>query len=155
MAHKATVKLNERQLELTPARQRELEHVSAEVRREDLHDAQVHVQRLQPRPGEGGQQEVVQEDGGADAQRRERVARQPAVQQEDQVEEEEGGAQLDEDLGRDVPQELPAPSGMVVRWVVAVLRPQALHEEVRLTHSKERYVSSVTERNIAEIPQPM
>lgn len=98
------------QLELTPTRQGELEHVSAEVGCEDLHDAQVHVQRLQARPGEGGQQEVVEEGSCADAQRREREARQPAVQQEDQVEEEEGGAQLDQDLGRDVPQELPAAS---------------------------------------------
>lgn len=68
------------QLELTPPRQGELEHVSAEVRREDLHNAQVHVQRLQARPGEGGQQEVVQEGSCAYAQRRDRVARQPRVQ---------------------------------------------------------------------------
>lgn len=105
------------QLELTPTRQGELQHVSAEVRREDLHNAQVHVHCLQARPGEGGQQEVVQGGGGADAQRLERVARQPAVQQEDQVEEQEGGAQLDQDPGRDVPQELPASLETVISHV--------------------------------------
>lgn len=93
---------------LTPTRQRELQHVSAEVRREHLHDAQVHVQRLEPRPGEGRQQEVVQEEGGADAQPGDRLERQPAVQQEDQVEEEERRAELDQDLGGNVPQKLSA-----------------------------------------------
>jgi len=65
---------------LTPAQQGEPEHVSAEVRREHAHDAQVHVQRLEPRPREGRQQEVVQEEGGADAQPGGGVERQPAVQ---------------------------------------------------------------------------
>ena len=92
----------------TPAYQWELEHVSAEVRREHLHDAQVHVQGLEPRPRERRQQEVVQEEGGADAQPDRRVERQPAVQQEDQVQEQEGQAELDQDLGRNVPQQFPA-----------------------------------------------
>ena len=52
----------------TPAHEGEPEHVSAEVRIEHPHDAQVHVQGLKPRPREGRQQEVVQEEGGAYAQ---------------------------------------------------------------------------------------
>lgn len=89
----------------TPANQGELEHVSAEVRVEHPHDGQVHVQRLEPRPGERRQQEVVQEEGGANAEPLRRVERQPAVQEEDQVEEEEGHAELDQDLGGNVPQQ--------------------------------------------------
>ena len=50
---------------LTPAHEGEPEHVSTEVRGEHPHDAQVHVQGLKPRPSEGRQQEVVQEEGGA------------------------------------------------------------------------------------------
>ena len=53
---------------LTPAHEGEPEHVSAKVRGEHPHDAQVHVQGLKPRPREGRQQEVVQEEGGAYAQ---------------------------------------------------------------------------------------
>lgn len=67
------------------------------------------MQGLQPRPGEGGQQEVVQEEGGADAERGGRMLRQPAVQEEEQVEEEERDAELDQDLGWDVLQKLPEP----------------------------------------------
>lgn len=65
------------------------------------------MQGLKPRPGERGQQEVVQEEGGADAQPAGRVLHQPAVQQEEQVEEEERHAELDQDLSRDVPQKFP------------------------------------------------
>lgn len=64
----------------TPARQYELEHVSAQVRSEHLNDAEVHVQGLQPGPGERRQHEVVQEEGGASAQADGRVECQPAVQ---------------------------------------------------------------------------
>lgn len=92
---------------LTPTSEGDLQHVSAEVGQEHLHHAQVHVQRLKPRPREGRQQEVVQEEGGADAEPPGRILRQPAVQQEDQVEEEEGHAELDQDLRRDVPEKLP------------------------------------------------
>lgn len=92
---------------LTPTGEGDLQHVSAEVGQEDLHHAQVHVQRLKPRPREGRQQEVVQEEGGADAEPPGRIPGQPAIQQEDQVEEEEGHAELDQDLRRDVPQKLP------------------------------------------------
>lgn len=95
-------------VELTPAHQRELQHVSAEVRREHLDDAQVHVQGLESRPGERRQQEVVQEEGGANTQPSDWVERQPAVQQEDQVEEEEGDAELNQDLGRNIPQQFSA-----------------------------------------------
>lgn len=65
------------------------------------------MQGLKPRPGERGQQEVVQEEGGADAQPAGWVLRQPAVQQEEQVEEEERHAELDQDLSWDVPQKFP------------------------------------------------
>lgn len=71
------------------------------------------MQGLEPRPGERCQQEVVQEEGGADAQTDGWVERQPAVQQEDQVQEEEGHAELDQDLGRNVPQQFSAEKEMV------------------------------------------
>lgn len=92
---------------LTPTNQGDLQHVSAEVGQEDLHHAQVHVQRLKPRPGDRRQQEVVQDKGGADAERAGRLLRQPAVQEEEQVEEEERGAELDQDLSWDVPPKFP------------------------------------------------
>lgn len=66
------------------------------------------MQGLESRPGERGQQEVVQEEGGADTQTGDWVGRQPAVQQEDQVEEEEGDAELDQDLGWNIPQQFSA-----------------------------------------------
>lgn len=93
---------------LTPAQQRNFKHVSAEVGREHLNHAQVHVQGLNSCPGEWRQQEIVQEEGGANAQPDGRVQRQPAVKQEDQVEEEEGHAELNKDLGWNVPQQFPA-----------------------------------------------
>lgn len=66
------------------------------------------MQGLESRPGERRQQEVVQEEGGANTQPGDRVERQPAVQQEDQVEEEEGDAELNQDLGRNIPQQFSA-----------------------------------------------
>lgn len=48
---------------LTPSDEAELEDVSAYVGVEDFDQSDVHVDGLQPHPGEGGQQEVVQEDG--------------------------------------------------------------------------------------------
>lgn len=48
----------------------------------------------------------MQEEGSANAQADRRVERQPAIQQEDQVEEEEGRAELNQDLGRNIPQQL-------------------------------------------------
>lgn len=50
----------------------------------------------------------MQEEGGADTQPDDLVERQPAVQQEDQVEQEEGDAELNQDLGWDVPQQFSA-----------------------------------------------
>lgn len=71
------------------------------------------MQGLKPRPGERGQQEVVQEPGGADAEAAGRIPRQPAVQEEEQVEEEERHAELDQDLRRDIPQKFPEPEHSV------------------------------------------
>ena len=136
---------------LTPAHQREFKHVSAEVRREHLDDAQVHVQRLKPRPGEGSQQEVVQEEGGAGAQPRGRIRGQPAVEQEDQVEEEEGHAQLHQDLGWNVLQQLSAQSSWLFSQRTLVMRFHVRED----TYSNERYVSNVAARKTADIPQPM
>lgn len=48
---------------LTPSNKAELEDVSAYVGVEDFDQSDVHVDGLQPHPGEGRQQEVVQEDG--------------------------------------------------------------------------------------------
>lgn len=92
----------------TPSYQWELEHVSAEVRSENSDDAQVHVQGLKPRPGKWCKQEVVQEEGSANAQPNRWVQCQPAVQQEDKVEEEEGEAELNQDLGRNIPHQFSA-----------------------------------------------
>lgn len=66
------------------------------------------MQGLKPSPGERCQQEVVQEEGSANTQPDRWVERQPAIQQEDQVEEEEGHAQLNQDLGRNIPEQLSA-----------------------------------------------
>lgn len=66
------------------------------------------MQGLKPRPGERCQQEVVQEEGSANTQPDRWVERQPAIQQEDQVEEEEGHAELNQDLGRNIPEQLSA-----------------------------------------------
>lgn len=61
------------------------------------------MQGLQTHPREGGEQEVVQEEGGGDAEARGIcVKRQPRVEQEDHVEQEKGKAQVDEDLGWNV-----------------------------------------------------
>ena len=53
---------------------------------------------LQPHPGEGGQQEVVQEDSYRQAQPIGFQTGQPAVQQEDHVEEEQRRAEVHQDL---------------------------------------------------------
>lgn len=50
----------------------------------------------------------MQEEGSANTQPDRWVERQPAIQQEDQVEEEEGHAQLNQDLGRNIPEQLSA-----------------------------------------------
>lgn len=86
---------------LTPSHGAELQDVSADVGVEDLDQSYVHVDGLQPHPGEGGQQEVVQEDGGGRAQAGAvHHAGQPAVQQEDHVEAQQGRAEVHQDLGR-------------------------------------------------------
>lgn len=84
---------------LTPSDDAELEDVSAYVGVEDFDQSDVHVDGLQPHPGEGGQQEVVQKDGHGEAQPLAVQARQPAVQQEDHVEEQQGRAEVHQDLG--------------------------------------------------------
>lgn len=71
----------------TPADDAELEDVSAYVGVEDLDQSDVHVDGLQAHPGEGGQQEVVQQHGHGQAQPAGVQAGQPSVQQEHHVEE--------------------------------------------------------------------
>lgn len=87
-------------LTLTPADEAELEDVSADVGVEDFDQRDVHVDGLQAHPGEGGQQEVVQDDGHGQTQPVGVQAGQPAVQQEDHVEEQQRGAEVHQDLGR-------------------------------------------------------
>lgn len=103
---------------LTPAHRAELEDVSADVGVEHLDQSDVHVHGLQPHPGEGGQQEVVQQDGHAAAQPGAVEARQPAVQQEDHVEEQQRRAQVHQDLGGVVAPQLPVvgEEGQRVTW---------------------------------------
>lgn len=61
------------------------------------------MQSLQSHPGEGDQQEVVQEEGCGNAQAYSIfVQRQPRVQQEHQVQQEQAETQMDQDLWRDV-----------------------------------------------------
>lgn len=64
----------------TPADDAELEDVSAYVGVEDLDQSDVHVDGLQAHPGEGGQQEVVQQHGHGQAQPAGVQAGQPPVQ---------------------------------------------------------------------------
>ena len=65
---------------LTPSHDAELEHVRGHVDVEDLDQGQVHVDSLQAHPGEGGQQEVVQEHRHRHAQPIGVHAGEPAVQ---------------------------------------------------------------------------
>ena len=76
---------------LTPAHHAELEDVGPHVRVEDLDEGEVHVQSLQPHPGEGRQQEIVHEQGGQDAQAVAGEGRQPGVEQVQQVQGQQGG----------------------------------------------------------------
>lgn len=108
------------------------------------------MQGLKPRPGERGQQEVVQEEGGADAQPAGWMPRQPAIQQEEQVEEEERRAELDQDLSWNVPQKLPEQEHSV--RLLSVRMELHLRNE---SYPNERYVSNVAARKTAEMPQPM
>lgn len=84
---------------LTPSDDAELEDVSAYVGVEDFDQSDVHVDGLQTHPGEGGQQEVVQEDGHWQAQPIGFQTGQPAVQEEHHVEEQQGCAEVHQDLG--------------------------------------------------------
>lgn len=97
-----------RNKELTPSHDAELEDVSAYVGVEDFDQSDVHVHRLQAHPGEGGQQEVVQQDGCRYAQP---LAvdhtGEPAVQQEHDVEEQQRRAQVHQDLRRIIPAQFP------------------------------------------------
>ena len=93
---------------LTPSHHAELQDVSAYVRVEDFDQSDVHVDGLQPHPGEGGQQEVVQQDGRSRAQPLVvDHAGQPAVQQEHHVEEQQGRAEVHQDLRRVVAPQFP------------------------------------------------
>lgn len=67
-------------MQLTPSDDAELEDVSAHVGVKDFDQSNVHVDGLQTHPGEGGQQEVVQEDGNRLTQPIAFQAGQPAVQ---------------------------------------------------------------------------
>lgn len=61
------------------------------------------MQSLQSHPGEGDQQEVVQEEGCGNTQAYSIfVQRQPWVQQEYQVQQEQAETQMDQDFWRDV-----------------------------------------------------
>lgn len=97
--------------ELTPSRQRELEHVPGHETVEDLDDGQVEVQGFQTHPCEGDEQEVVKEEGCGDAEAYSiRVQGQPRVQQKDQVQQQECKAQIDQDLRWNVPPGFPVVS---------------------------------------------
>lgn len=63
-----------------PAHKWELQHVVWYVAVEDLHYSHVHVEPLQPHPGEDHQQEVVKKPGGGDAKAHSiRIKGQPRV----------------------------------------------------------------------------
>ena len=63
---------------------------------------------LQAHPGEGSQQEVVQEPGGGDAEAHSvRVEGQPTIHQEHQVQKQQSHTQLDQDLRWDVLTQFP------------------------------------------------
>lgn len=83
---------------LTPSDDAELEDVSAYVGVEDFDQSDVHVDGLQTHPCEGGQQEVMQQDGHGETQPVDVQTRQPAVQQEHHVEEQQRRAQVHQDL---------------------------------------------------------
>lgn len=66
------------------------------------------MQGLKTCPRECRQQEVVQEEGGANTQTWDWVHRQPAIQQEDEIEEENGQAELDQDLSWNISEQFSA-----------------------------------------------
>ena len=125
----------------TPANQRKLKHVAWYVAVEDFHQGQVHVDRLKSHPGEGSQQEVVEEPGGGDAEALSlRVERQPGVHQEDQVQHQQGQTQLDQDFGWNVFTQLPAVfqrfrEHKISQWVFkgAVTKYSSFHSELQVT----------------------
>lgn len=92
---------------LTPSQDTELEDVRGHVDVEDLHQCEVHVDGLQPHPGEGGQQEVVQQGRCGHTQAVHAPGGQPGVDQKDQVQAQQRQGEVDEDLRGVVSPELP------------------------------------------------
>lgn len=84
---------------LTPANDAEFQDVSANVSVKYFHQSNVHVDGFQPHPGEGGEQEEVQQrrDGGAETLHVE--GGDPAVQEEAEVQQQQRCAQVHQDLG--------------------------------------------------------
>lgn len=88
---------------LTPADDAELQDVPANVSVKHFHQRDVHVNGLQPHPGEGRQKEEMQQrsDGRAEALHLE--GGDPAVQEEAEVQEQQRRAQVHQDFGGVIP----------------------------------------------------
>lgn len=67
---------------LTPANDAELQDVSADVSVKYFHQSDVHVDGFQRHPGEGGEQEEVQQHRNGDAETLHVEGGEPAVQEE-------------------------------------------------------------------------
>lgn len=88
---------------LTPANDAEFQDVSANVSVKYFHQSDVHVDGFQPHPGEGCEQEEVQQrrDGGAETLHVK--GGEPAVQEEAEVQQQQRCAQVHQDLGGIIP----------------------------------------------------
>lgn len=62
---------------------------------------------FQPHPGEGSQEEEVQQGGHSSAESGHTKGSDPAIQEEDKVQEEQGRTQVHQDFGGIVPAQLP------------------------------------------------
>lgn len=88
---------------LTPANDAEFQYVAANVRVKYFHQSDVHVNRFQPHPGKGGEEEEVQQGRDGDAETLHLKWGHPAVQEEAEVQEQQRSAQVHQDFGGIIP----------------------------------------------------
>lgn len=72
-----------------------------------FHKSNVHVDGFQPHPGEGSQEEEVQQGSHSRAESSHAKGSDPAIQEEDEIQEEQGRAQIHQDFGGIIPAQLP------------------------------------------------
>lgn len=88
---------------LTPTDDAEFQDVSANVSVEYFHQSNVHVDCFQPHPGEGCEEEEVQQRRDGSAQTLHVKGGDPTVQEEAEVQQQQCCAQVHQDLGGIIP----------------------------------------------------